>query len=98
MGLETTFAALLPLVKTGTFSATRLIEALSTGPARVARIEGGSLKVGARADLVLLDPERRWTITKEALRSKSHNTPLFSQEVVGKVQMTVVAGEVVWQQ
>lgn len=97
LGLETTFAALLPLVREGILSATRLIEALSTSPARVGRIEGGSIKVGARADLVLLDPELRWTITKEALRSRSHNTPLLNQEVVGKVQMTLVAGEVVWQ-
>jgi dihydroorotase len=97
MGLETTFAALLPLVQGGALSASRLIEALSSAPARVARIEGGSLKLGARADLVLLDPERRWTVSKEALRSKSHNTPLLNQTVVGSVQMTVVAGEVAWE-
>ena len=97
MGLETTFAALLPLVSQGVFSASRLIAALSTAPAKIARIEGGSLKVGARADLVLLDPDQRWTISKEALRSRSHNTPLFNKEVVGKVRMTLVAGEVVWQ-
>jgi dihydroorotase len=63
----------------------------------VGRIEGGSLKVGSRADLVLLDPEARWTISKEALRSRSHNTPLLNQEVVGAVRMTLVAGEVVWE-
>ena len=96
-GLETTFPALLPLVKNGTLSALRLVEALSTSPARVGRIEGGSLKVGERADIVLLDPEARWTITREALRSRSHNTPLLNREVVGAVRMTVVAGEVVWQ-
>jgi len=96
-GLETTFAALLPLVRNGTFSASRLMEALSTAPSRVGRIEGGTLKVGARADLVLLDPELRWTITKEALRSRSHNTPLLNQEVVGRVQMTLVAGVVVYE-
>jgi dihydroorotase len=97
LGLETTFAALLPLVRRGDLSASRLVEALSSAPARVARVEGGSLKVGARADLVLLDPERRWTVRKEALRSKSHNTPLLNQAVVGSVQMTVVAGEVAWE-
>lgn len=96
-GLETTFAALLPLVKRGDLSASRLVEALSTAPSKVGRIEGGTLKVGARADLVLLDPELRWTITREALRSRSHNTPLLNQEVVGSVQMTLVAGEVVYQ-
>jgi dihydroorotase len=97
LGLETTFAALLPLVQRGDLSASRLVEALSSAPARVARVEGGSLKIGARADLVLLDPERRWTVRKEALRSKSHNTPLLNQAVVGSVQMTVVAGEVAWE-
>jgi dihydroorotase len=97
LGLETTFAALLPLVQRGDLSASRLVEALSSAPARVARVEGGSLKIGARADLVLLDPERRWTVRKEALRSKSHNTPLLNQAVVGSVQMTVVAGKVAWE-
>jgi dihydroorotase len=96
-GLETTFAALLPLVNQGHFSALRLVEALSTSPSRVAQIEGGTLKEGARADLVLLDPGLRWTITKEALRSRSHNTPLLNKEVVGAVRMTVVGGDVVWE-
>ena len=96
-GLETTFAALLPLVNQGHFSALRLVEALSTSPSRVAQIEGGTLKEGARADLVLLDPALRWTITKEALRSRSHNTPLLNKEVVGAVRMTVVGGDVVWE-
>jgi dihydroorotase len=96
-GLETTFAALLPLVNEGHFSALRLVEALSTSPSRVAQIEGGTLKEGARADLVLLDPALRWTITREALRSRSHNTPLLNKEVVGAVRMTVVGGDVVWE-
>jgi len=96
-GLETAFAALLPLLESGGLSAMRLIEALSTSPAKLARLEGGSLKPGARADLVLLDPALRWTITREALRSRSHNTPLLNKEVVGAVRMTVVQGEVVWQ-
>jgi dihydroorotase len=96
-GLETTFAALLPLVNQGRLSALRLVEALSTSPARVAHIEGGTLREGALADLVLLDPSLRWTITPEALRSRSHNTPLLNKEVVGAVRMTVVGGDVVWE-
>ncbi len=96
-GLETTFAALLPLVTNGALPALRLVEALSTAPARIARCEGGSLAVGARADLVLLDPAARWKVTREALRSRSHNTPLLDREVTGKVRMTVAAGEIVWQ-
>jgi dihydroorotase len=96
-GLETTLPALLPMVERGELSASRLIEALSTAPARVSRQEGGSLAVGQRADLVLIDPAQRWTITKNELRSRSHNTPLLNQEVVGRVRMTVVGGNVVWE-
>jgi dihydroorotase len=96
-GLETTFAALLPLVTSQTLSPLRLIETLSSAPAKVARIEGGSLAVGAQADFVLLDPEARWKVETAALRSKSHNTPLFGREVTGRVRMTVVRGEIVWQ-
>jgi dihydroorotase len=96
-GLETTFAALLPLVTKGDISALRLIEALSTAPAKVARIEGGTLAVGARADFVLLDPTTRWTVSRETLRTKSHNTPLLHHEVTGQVRMTVAGGEILWQ-
>jgi len=96
-GLETTFPALLPLIERGSLTPLRLIEALSTSPAKIARVEGGSLKAGAAADLVLLDPAQRWTITREALRSRSHNTPLLSKEVIGRVRMTVVGGNVVWE-
>ena len=96
-GLETTFAALLPLVSSQTLTPLRLVETLTSAPAKVARIEGGSLALGARADLVLLDPTAKWTVQPDVLRSKSHNTPLLGREVTGRVRMTVVAGEIVWQ-
>jgi dihydroorotase len=95
--LETTLAALLPLVDNGDVSALRLIEALSTAPAKVARIEGGSLAVGARADFVLIDPSVRWKVGRDTIRSKSLNTPLLEREVQGRVSMTVVGGNIVWQ-
>ena len=51
----------------------------------------------ARADITVIDPERRWTVTREALRSKSFNTPLLDHEVVGGVYRTIAAGQVVHQ-
>ncbi len=95
--LETTFAALLPLVINGDISPLRLVEVLSTAPARVARIEGGTLAVGARADFVLIDPTVRWTVGRDTIRSKSLNTPLLNREVTGRVSMTVAGGQIVWQ-
>ncbi|MET0285294.1 MAG: amidohydrolase family protein, partial [Polyangiales bacterium] len=95
--LETTFAALLPLVTKGDISALRLVEALSTAPAKVARVEGGTLAVGARADFVLIDPAVKWTVGRDTLRSKSLNTPLLDREVTGRVSMTVAGGQIVWQ-
>ncbi len=74
----------------------RFAEVLSTAPAKLLPdYEGGRLIEGARADITVLSPERRWIVQKDALRSRSHNTPWLDQEVVGAVRMTVVGGEVV---
>ncbi|MFW5877425.1 MAG: dihydroorotase [Myxococcota bacterium] len=95
-GLETAVPALLSLVREGVLSPLRLVESLTTAPVRLLPgIEGGSLREGARADVTLIDPERRWTVSKEALRSRSHNTPLLDRQVTGAVRMTLVAGEIV---
>lgn len=97
IGLETCLAALLSLVEGGTISPKRFIDALATAPARVARLNGGTLKKDSVADVAILDPKARWTVTKEALRSKSHNTPWLSKEVTGRVTHTIVGGEVVFE-
>jgi dihydroorotase len=95
-GLETAIPMLVRLARDGHVRPLRMVEALSTAPARlVPDLEAGSLREGARADVTVVDPERRWTVRAEALRSRSHNTPLLGQEVVGSVGMTIVAGAVV---
>ncbi len=92
IGVETVLPAMLELVRRGVFTPLRLIEALSTAPVKVARLEGGSLVVGARADLTVIDPEARWTVTKSTLHSKSQNTPLLGRQVQGRVRLTLVGG------
>jgi dihydroorotase len=97
-GLETAFPALLSLVDKGEIDLRRLIESLTVSPARVLpEVGGGTLGVGAPADVVVLDPERRWTVRREALRSRSHNTPLLDIEVKGAVEMTLVDGNVAYE-
>lgn len=97
-GLETAWPALLTLVDRGELSMRRLIESLTISAARVLpEVGGGTLSVGAPADIVILDTQERWTVAREALRSKSHNTPLLDQEVKGAVQATFVGGELVFE-
>jgi len=93
IGVETALPAMLELVRRGILTPLRLIEAMSTGPVKITRLEGGSLVVGARADVTVIDPEARWTVTKDALRSKSHNTPYLGREVIGRVRLTLVGGK-----
>jgi len=93
IGVETALPAMLELVRRGILTPLRLIESMSTGPVKITRLEGGSLIVGARADVTVIDPEARWTVTKDALRSKSHNTPHLGREVVGRVRLTLVGGK-----
>ena len=93
-GLELAVPSLLPLVTEGVLTLSRLIEALTASPSRlVPDVEMGSLKVGARADVTIVDPALRWTVKRDALRSKSHNTPLLDQEVTGRIRETWVGGK-----
>jgi len=95
-GLESAIGSMFQLVRDGLLKPMRFVEALSTAPARLLPdFEGGSLKVGRRADITVLDPEARWILDKEALRSKSHNTPLLDRELMGRPVMTMVGGTVV---
>jgi dihydroorotase len=97
-GLETAFPALLSLVERGELTLSRLIESLTASPVRVLpEVSGGTLGVGVAADVVVLDLERKWTVRREALRSRSHNTPLLDTEVKGAVEMTLVGGNVAYE-
>ena len=97
VGLETcvplTFDRLL---HAGHITLPRMIELLSTNPARVLRVPGGTLSVGAPADITVLAPDLKVTIAAQALRSKSKNTPFDGWELRGGVAATIVGGRVVY--
>jgi len=95
-GLEPTLAVMLGLVRDGHLSEHRLVESLTAAPAKVGKLEGGSLRVGAPADVTVIDPGLQWTVRAEDMLSKSHNTPWIDQPVTGAVTHTLVAGEVVY--
>ena len=84
IGLETALAlGITYLVKPGHLTLLELMKKMSTNPARLYRLEAGSLAAGAPADLVLFDPDARWTVKDFA--SKSANSPFVGQTLTGCV-------------
>lgn len=96
VGLETAVPVLLDrLVRPGRLSLPTLIERLTTGPARLLNLPGGSLAGGADADITILDLERQLTLDPSGFHSKSRNTPFGGWRVTGMPWMTLVGGRVV---
>jgi len=64
-------------------------------PARILGVEAGTLRVGAPADVCVLDPAAAWTVARGALLSQGKNTPFVGLELQGRARWTLVAGEIV---
>jgi dihydroorotase len=97
VGLETMLPLSLELVRRGYIDLTRMVDALSTQPAKVLGIGRGTLAVGAPADIAIFDPEREWTLRADAMATKSRNTPFNGWKLKGKAVCTLVGGAVVWE-
>jgi dihydroorotase len=96
IGLETLLGVTLRLYHNEEIPLIRVVEALSTGPARLFGIEGGSLRPGAPADLVLVDLDEPWIVREADIRSRSKNTCFEGARLQGKVLQTMVAGRTVF--
>jgi dihydroorotase len=97
VGLETAVPlALDRLVHAGLIRLPRLVELMSTGPARILRVPGGSLSPGSPADITVLAPDLRVRIRASHLRSRSKNTPFDGWELRGGVAATIVGGRTVY--
>jgi dihydroorotase len=97
IGLETALGlGLRELVEPGLLSLTELLDRMSTQPARVFKLPGGTLAVGAPADIVVFDPMRRWTVDPRMGFSRSRNTPFAGEELPGVVEWTFVDGRRVY--
>lgn len=97
IGLELCLPVLLDLVRKDALSLGRLVTALTTAPARVVGLEPPRLREGASADLILVDPNARYTLDPARFRSKSRNTPFSGRSVQGRVLMTLCEGRVVYE-
>ncbi|MER8672514.1 MULTISPECIES: dihydroorotase [unclassified Mesorhizobium] len=96
IGLETLLGAALRLYHNGDVPLLRLVETLSTAPARLFGLPGGTLKPGAPADLALIDLEEPWIVSESGIRSRSKNTCFEGARLQGMVLQTLVAGRTVF--
>ncbi|MDX2040147.1 MAG: dihydroorotase [Acidobacteriota bacterium] len=96
-GLETAVSLTLDrLVHRGVISLTRMVELLTTNPAKLFKLDRGTLQVGAVADVTIFDPEKQITVDAAKSQSKSRNTPFDGWELRGAPVATIVGGKIVW--
>ena len=97
VGLETSLAlAITKLYHTGKLTLPEIIAKMSTKPSQILGLDYGTLATGKSADLVLFDPEEKWTVDPSIFKSKSRNTPFAGIELQGRVKYTISRGNVVY--
>ena len=97
-GLETSLAlGITYLVTPEHLSLAALIGQMSTAPARILGLPGGTLEVGSVADITVFDPTAEWVVEPEHFVSKGKNTPFGGWTLTGKPVMTIVSGELVFE-
>jgi dihydroorotase len=95
-GLETALPALLTEVARGNISLGRVVEAMTESPARIFQLNRGTMKEGFPADIILVDPKRRFRIDSSLFFSKAKYSPFDGKKVVGKVIKTFVGGKLIF--
>ena len=96
-GLETLLSVSLDLFHNGDLSLIEVLRRLTSAPADVLGLKAGRLTKGAKADLVLFDPDRGWKVIADAFLSKSKNSPFDGRPVQGQVMRTVIDGRTVFE-
>src|SRR5438874_11592290 len=98
IGLETELGLFLDLLvhKYKTIDIVRLIEMCTIEPARLLKLDAGTLSPGARADVTLIDPALKWTVSVDQFQSASRNSPFNGWKLKGRAVRTIVGGKTVW--
>jgi len=97
IGLETMLIAGLRLVHNDELDLLTLLRAMSTRPAELLGLPGGTLKSGAPADVIVVDMDVPWVVDPDELKSKSKNTPFDEARMQGRVVRTIVAGRTIYE-
>ncbi|MFT4689038.1 MAG: dihydroorotase [Verrucomicrobiia bacterium] len=96
-GLETSLAlSLMQLHHSGRLPLAKIIEKFTTAPARILKLNKGTLSVGADADITIIDPDEEWSLTTATTASKSDNSPFNDWPLTGRATATIVNGGVVY--
>jgi dihydroorotase len=97
IGLETMLIAGLRLVHSGELPIMTLIKAMSSTPAQLLGLPGGTLRAGSAADVIVLDLEAPWVLDPAELKSRCKNTPFDEARLQGRVVRTIVSGRTVYE-
>jgi dihydroorotase len=93
-GLETAFSLSLGLVREGVLAMSQLINKMSLFPAGMIGAEGGALREGARADIMIFDKDAEWTVSPDLFLSAGKNTPFEGMKLKGKPLITIANGNI----
>ncbi len=96
IGLETSLPLTLALVREGVINESRLVELMSSAPARILGVEGGSLAIGDVADITVIDPDREFFFTEDLVVSLSKNSPFLGWQLQGKAVLTLLGGRITY--
>ena len=98
IGLETALPLCLRLISDNVLTLSELTAKLSANPAKLFGLDRkGQLKVGADADIAIVDLKKEWVVDAKELKSKSRNTPFDGWKMKGRVVKTIVSGKVVYE-
>lgn len=98
IGLETALPLSLMLVSDNIIALPDLVKKLSANPAKLLGLDNkGALKVGADADITIIDLNKEWIVDSKELKSKSRNTPFDGWQMKGRAVKTIVGGKVVYE-
>ena len=98
IGIETLLPLALEMYHNQSLSLNKIIETLTINPSKILKINKGSLAIGSEADICIFDLEAAWVVKAENLKSKSKNTAIEGRKLQGKVLMTFLNGELVFNQ
>src|SRR5881392_1640155 len=98
VGLETELGLFIDIVvhKRKAISINRLIEMFTVEPARLLKIDAGTLSIGTKADITLIDPDLEWTVDASKFESLSRNTPFGGWKLKGRAVRTIAGGDTIW--